>query len=291
MNINNVTGIILTAVVVVLLVGVVVLPTIDLSNDTQYEDKDNTGYDYKMARTTGSSYSLSIAANTEAGQGHYTIDGQSVTLTGSDSRLYLFDNGGIYITATDNWIWTANTNQSCTKFNFTGAPGSGGLVNSIVFASGTATTTMSTDATRTSEYTWVIHPDASGTLGFFRSAGYSVNSGENFYAFFASGTDATGKYAALGLGSGQSMTKLIGTSGSTTFSVDSVLVGHAYEVSGVSISYAGSSVATTGYIAPLTYEGIVDQEATPLQMIVSVIPIVLIVSVIIMAIGYTVRRD
>ena len=160
MNINNVTGIILTAVVVVLLVGVVVLPSIEISNETEYEDKDNAGYDYKMARTTGTSYALSIAADTEAGQGHYTIDGQSVTLSGSDSRLYLFDNGGIYLTATDNWVWTANTNSSCTKFNFTGAPGAGGLVNSIVFASGTATTTMSTDTTRTSASVSSVRPMA-----------------------------------------------------------------------------------------------------------------------------------
>lgn len=291
MNISNVTGIILTSVVVVLLVGVVVLPTIAFTSDTEYEDKDNEGFAYKMKRDQGTSFSLTIEAVYADGPGHYTIDGQSVTLTGSDSRLYLCDNGGVYMTATESWVWNANHSSTTMHFAFSGVSATGGQTPKVVFDSGTMSVYSYADPTsaiRESAYTWVLHPDTSGDLGLFTAAGFSVTSGDGYYAFFFDANN----HAGLGYGTGASMTKLVGHAGTAaTYTVDATLVGHAYEVSGVSISYGGDAVATTGYIAPLTYEGVVDKEATPLQMIVSVIPIVLIVSVIIMALGHVMRRD
>lgn len=291
MNMSNVTGIILTSVVVILLVGVVVLPTIAFSSDTEYEDKDNEGYAYKMKRDQGTSFSLTIESDYDAGSGHYTIDGQAVTLTGSDSRLYLFDNGGVYMTATASWVWSANFSSTTMHFAFDRVSATGGQTPKVVFSGGTMSVYSYADPTtviRESSYSWVLHPDTSGDLGLYTAAGFSVTSGTGYYAFFFDGN----YHAGLGYGTGASMSKLVGHAGTAaTYTVDATLVGHSYEVAGVSIAYGGDAVTTTGYIAPLTYEGVVDKEATPLQMIVSVIPVVLIVSVIIMALGHVMRRD
>lgn len=288
MKINGLMGAILTTVVVLVMVTAVILPIIETSEDSMvnYTKDDNTGFAAKYSRGT-SSYGVTIEpVSSTADSATFKINGSNVTLSGDTIMVWLYNNGGVYLSATASRCLVSSVGSGSTAFNFSGDEGVSG-VNSVTFADGSMTQ-VNVSGQRTAAYSWIIHPDTDGDLALFTSGGFHVSNSGSYYAFFF---DVL--HGGLGYGNATSMTKAMGYSGTTvTYTPTASASDTYYTVTSVAITYDGSSVSTTGYIAPVEYNsGVEEGTQNIVNDIVAIIPIVLIVSIIVMAVGFVVRRD
>lgn len=278
---------IVTVTMVLILVVAVVIPIIGQQSESvlEYDTAENTP-DYKMSKGN-SSYSIVITpVSSTDSTATFSIGGTSKTFSGDESMVFLWNNGGVYLSATASRAWTANVSATPWVFAFTDDAVAG--CTGVTIADGTVTLTNAGGSSRTSSYSWILHPDDSGELGFFSGA-FNVTAGESFYTVYFGNSNA-----AVGYGTVDSMSQLVAYSGVTTSYTVTSTASDTYDaVTSVAMTYNSGSVSPVGCIADVDYNESVKESPTNIVSdLVNIVPIVLVVGVIIMAIGYFVaRRD
>lgn len=287
MKVNAIASMILTITMVLLLVVVVVIPIVDNQSEsiTEYTTADNEPL-YKMSKGSASySGSVAVVSSTETSY-TWAINGTNVTLTGDQTRTFLWDTGGLYLTATGGTLWFANYTYVTQPFASSADAESGWL--SATFSEGNMHATSAAGAYRNCPYTWVLYPDDSGKMGFYGGA-FNVSTGKQFYvAYFGS------SHAASAVGTVGSLTTVaVGGDKTATWSASYTAHDTYDAVTSVSMTWDGTEATPIGCIGDVQYNAAVDTSSKTgvVQDIVNLIPLILMVAVVIMAISYIVRRS
>lgn len=286
MKIQKMTSMILTVTVVLLLTVAVIVPIIGQQSESvkEYNTTANTGYDYLMGKG-GSSYSSTIEY---VSAGTYTVDGTTLTLTDDDVRVWVSDGGIIYLTATGGEVMSSGRSAVGSILFGDGD----GKATTVAFSSGTMTVTLTSSSTITSTYHTVLYPDDAGKWAFFSGA-FRVSIGQDFY-----GVGHGTLRDVAGVGTASDMDQLAANHGCTTAWTVTATAQEFYNaVSSVSVTLTDTSsnpqtATAIGCIAPLDYNSSLKESgANIVGDLTGIIPLVLIVGVIIMAVGYVARRD
>ena len=289
MNMTKLASMMMTVLCVVILTMAVVIPVIDQQEESikEYNTANNAGYEYLMSKGT-SSYSETITfVSASSGTSNWTIGGESVSITGDDSMVWVCDTAIVYLNGTGGtFMSTARTSAAAVAFH-TGTT----TVTSVVFSAGTVTATLSSEGTIASTYSYVMYPDTSGKWGFFAAdTAFRASNSTEFYVVYAS---LSGLRSIAGYGTaGDIDPAVVHSSLTATFSATYTEQETYDAISAVSATLGGSSVSPIGSIAPLEYnasEKETDQSLT--AMLVGIIPLILIVAVLLMAVSYLARRD
>lgn len=290
MKLTSIASMMMTVLCVVILTMAVVIPVIDQQEESikEYNTADNSGQEFLMSKGT-SSYAETINfVSASEGTSNWTIGGESVAVTGTDFYVWVCDTAIIYINGTGGtFMSTERASAGAISFH-TGTT----TVESVSFAAGTVTATLSSDSTIASAYTWVMYPDDSGDWGFFApDSAFRASTNAEFYVVYA---NLAGLRSIAGYGTaGDIDPEVVHSSLTATFSATYTAQDTYDAVSAVSATIGGSSVTPTGSIAPIEYnasEKETDQSLT--AMLVGIIPLILIVAVLLMAVSYIAsRRD
>lgn len=277
----------MTVLTVVILTMAVVIPIIEQQEEStkEYNVAQNSA-DYKMSRGN-SSYSTTIAVVSSTESSYtFSVGGSNVTLSGTDSMMWLCNNGGVYLTAAGGKVWNANV--SATMQNFAASADAEAGTLSVTFADGTMRTQTAGGSSRTSPYSWVLYPDSEGDLGFYKGA-FNITAGDSFYVAFFDNA-----HAAVGYGTVSSVRTLVIASGVTATFTANATASETYDaVTSVSMTYNGSAATPVGCIADLDYNESVKEDGSGIVgSLVAIVPVILIVCVILMAVSYLYRgRD
>jgi hypothetical protein len=293
MKVSQLAGVIVTSMVVILIVVSVLIPIINNNDNISYIESDNENYDYLMGKGDATYGARIILTAVGDGSATYTVGasgastGTTMTVSGDDVRVWFCDNAIVYCTSSLMKVVSANVTATARNLSAAGDYVDFNGAGSMVAVSNPG---QENENTRTSPYTWVLHPDTGGSWAFFAGS-FNISKAASMYAIYMG--NAAG---VVGYGTATSVSQLVGNSSVTsTYTVSSTEASTYYSVSGVTITYVGSATATAsalGVVAPLEYNSGTEGGADMVQMLLGIVPILIIVGVVMAVVGvYFKGRD
>lgn len=289
MKIPQLAGVIVTSMVIILVVVSVLIPIIQESDTTTYVESENTGQDYLMSKGDAT-YSVTVTV-TSVGDSSatYSIGSESKTITGEDTVVWIWDNGIATLRATGAIVATKNVAANAMSLT---------TANDYFEFNGAGTFTVKknvgedNESSRTSPYTWAMHPDASGEWGAF-TMDFNASKASSFYVV---STNTNFLSSSVGYGTVGNMTLLVGHSTeAATFDVTYTDKGVYNTVSGCTVSQTVNSssvtVAPFVFIAPMDYTS-GTSDGGIVNTLLGIVPVLIIVGIVMAVVGvYFKGRD
>lgn len=285
MDLAKTPKIVMLAIIGIILISAVAIPIFNDMNE-EIKTQNNTAEIYSAANNTDVRVELS-----------YIPVGDSNKLKINDE---VYDIGDFnYKIITDSALFSLrNSEITVIENNKEAIILKASQNSSVVFENGVCTLVSDTVTEYTLNYTFIVYPDKNGDLGFFNSNFFLSNGETAYIPYFTSGGTAVG---TVSLKDGVTTTVMPGlvkgsdgkyTTKEITVTPREIAVNEDNREysSKYSVSYDGGETQDrVGILAPIKYLG-TNANIDAMLSMVNIIPILLVISLLIGIVGYTVVK-